>query len=329
MDWSAVLSWSFFVAFLTAGIRLAIPVLITILGEIITESSGILNLGLEGIMAVGGVTGYLITLNLQDGSLSNNPQLAIWIGLLVSIVSGMAMGLLMAFLSVTLRADQTICGVTLVLFGVGLSNYIYRQAVDTLAESLIPLPIYSIPLLSKIPLIGPVLFQQNAIFYIVILLVIGTGYFLFKTTWGLKIRSVGENPAAAETSGISVSTVRYIATIIGSGFAGLGGAVLTIVQLGLFRENIIAGKGWVAVALVIFSRWRPKNALWGALMFGLADSLQYRIQAISQVSRGAKTIPYEFLLMLPYLLTIGVLLVRNSVNDSPSKLGRPYIKDAR
>lgn len=324
MDWSLVFSWTFFIALVSAGIRLALPVLVAVLGEIVTESSGVMNLGLEGVMAFGGVMGYLTTMTLQRGALIEHPQTAIWLGLLMGIFAGVLMGLLMGWLCVSLQADQTVCGVTLVLFGVGLSNYLYRQEVNSLAESLTQLPVYKVPLLHNIPVIGPILFEQNLIFYLVMLLVVLCWFFLFKTTWGLNIRAVGENPAAAETSGLNIVRIRYSATIIGCAMTGLGGAILTIVQLGLFRENIIAGKGWVAVALVIFSRWQPKYALLGAMMFGLADSVQYRIQAIASVSSAAASIPYEFLLMLPYLLTIGVLLFRNGTGDSPLTLGRPY-----
>ena len=152
---------------------------------------------------------------------------------------------------------------------------------------------------------------------------------LFKTTWGLKIRSVGESPAAADTSGIRVPAVRYAGVLIGTALAGLGGAVLTVVQLRMFREGIMGGRGWIAVALVIFARWKPGLALVGALLFGLADALQYRIQVLSQIGRGAGAIPYEFLLMLPYVLTILVLLMRvdrRGQAQAPEMLGRPYTK---
>ena len=140
---------------------------------------------------------------------------------------------------------------------------------------------------------------------------------------------MGENPAAADTSGVSVKVTRYVAVILGAALVGLGGAVLTVVQLKLYREGIISGRGWIAVALVIFSRWRPGLALVGALLFGIADSLQYRIQALDQIGRGRGTIPYEFLLMLPYVLTILALLLRSGRSAQPSELGRPYIKGSR
>jgi general nucleoside transport system permease protein len=330
MDWSLILQWSFLISLIAAGIRLALPILITVLGEIVTESSGVLNLGLEGVMAMGGVCGFLTSWYLNKGPLAQNHDLAICLGLVAGILAGLLMGLIKSYLSITLRADQVIAGVTLVVFGVGVSNYLYRQAFKTLSENIPGLPVIHIPLLSDIPVLGDILFKHDAVFYMTLFLVWATWYFLFRTTWGLNIRAVGENPAAADTSGIKVELTRYVATLIGSAFAGLGGAVLVVDQLGLFREGITAGKGWIAVALVIFARWRPKYALYGALLFGLADSIQYRIQALSQISLGMKAIPYEFLLMLPYLLTIIALLVRsNKASDQPAVLGRPYIKGER
>ena len=331
MNWELILQWAFLISLLNAGIRLAVPILIAVLGEIITESSGVTNLGLEGIMSIGAVTGFMTSFYLKTHPMiPQGSEWSTWIGLAAGMLAGMLMGLIMALLSVTLRADQIISGITLVVFGVGLSNYLYRQAFSTLSERVVGLKPLEIPLLSKIPVIGDVLFKQVPTVYIAGLLVFVVWYFLFKTTWGLKIRSVGENPAAAETSGISVERTRYAAIILGAGLVGLAGAVLTAVQLTLFREGIVAGKGWIAVALVIFARWRyPGRALFGALLFGLADSLQYRIQALSQVERGAQTIPYEFLLMLPYVLTILVLLKRAKGNEEPAALGKAYVKGER
>jgi ABC-type uncharacterized transport system permease subunit len=312
MDWHLVLSWAFVIALITAGIRLAVPLLLAVLGEIITERSGVLNLGLEGVMAVGACAGFMAAYFLQTGPLAGA---APWLGLLAGIVAGM-----------TLKADQVICGVTLVVFGNGIANYFYRQAFSSLTARTDGLPVLPIPLLSQIPVIGDILFKHDATVYMTALLVPVVWFFLFHTTWGLQIRSVGENPAAGATSGVNVARTRYAATLLGTGLAGLGGAVLTVGQLHLFREGIVSGRGWIAVALVIFARWRPGRALFGALLFGLADSVQYRIQALSQVERGMRTIPYEFLLMLPYVLTILALLFRGSGGESPAALGRPYVK---
>lgn len=331
MNWEVILQWAFLISLLNAAIRLAVPILIAVLGEIITESSGVTNLGLEGIMSIGAVTGFMTAFYLESNMLvAEGSELSTWVGLLAGMAAGMLMGLLMAVLSVSLWADQIISGITLVVFGVGLSSYLYRQAFTTLTERVNGLNPVQIPGLSKIPVIGEVLFQQLPTVYLAGFLVLVVWWFLFKTTWGLKIRAVGENPAAADTSGINVERTRYIAIILGSGLVGLAGAVLTTVQLTLFREGIVAGRGWIAVALVIFARWRyPGRALLGALLFGMADALQYRIQALSQVERGAQAVPYEFLLMLPYVLTILVLLGRTKGNEQPAALGKPYIKGQR
>jgi general nucleoside transport system permease protein len=323
MDWSLILNWAFVVALATAAIRLAVPILLATLGEIVTERSGVLNLGLEGVMVMGGVTGFMAAYYLQSGPLAG---VSTWLGLGAGMVAGMLMGLILAGLSVTLRADQVIVGVTLVVFGQGIANYLYRQAFSSLTARTDGLPPVSIPVLSSIPVLGPILFSHDATVYLTVFLVLMVWFLLFRTTWGLRIRSMGENPAAGETSGLSVNRTRYAAILLGTALAGLGGAVLTVVQLRMFREGIMGGRGWIAVALVIFARWQPSRALFGALLFGLADSVQYRIQALSQIGRGTGTIPYEFLLMLPYVLTLVVLWFRTGRGAAPEVLGRPYTK---
>lgn len=330
MDWAVILQWSFLVALLTAGIRLAVPVLLATLGEIITERGGILNLGLEGIMAVGGLAGFMAAYYLEQSEIGASAgSLPAWLGLIIGMVAGAMMGLLMAFLSVTLQAEQVISGITIVLLGVGLSDYLYREGLSSMTARVSGMDPWPIPLLSEIPVLGDILFNHTPVVYLTFVLVIVVWWFLFRTTWGLKIRSTGENPSASDTSGVSVPATRYAATILGSALVGLGGAVLTVAQLKLYREGIIAGRGWIAVALVIFARWRPGLALLGALLFGIADSLQYRIQALDQTGLGAGTIPYEFLLMLPYVLTIVALLRRVRRSDQPAELGRPYVKGSR
>ena len=330
MDWSLIFRWGFLIALLTAAIRLAVPVVLAVLGEIITERSGVLNLGLEGVMIMGGVVGFLTAYHLENSAVgASMGELTSWVGLAAGMVAGMGMGLILSVLSITLHADQVISGVTLVVFGIGLSAYLYRQTFSSLTARVAGLETLPIPVLDQIPVIGPVLFQHDPSVYLTAAMVVVVWWFLFRTTWGLKIRAVGENPAAAETSGINVQGVRYAATLIGTALAGLGGAVLTVVQLNMFRDSITAGRGWIAVALVIFARWRPGLALVGALLFGLADGLQYRIQALSATQRGAGTIPYEFLLMLPYILTIVALLYRTGKrSEEPAALGRPYVKGA-
>lgn len=322
MPWDQIFTWTFLIALMAAGIRLAVPVLLAVLGEIITERAGILNLGLEGVMLVGGLAGFMVAYGFEHGL--GQPLLGAWVGLAAGLIAGALMGLLMAVLTVTFKADQVVAGVTLVLFGQGLTTYLYRQQFGSMTARVTGLTDDPLPLLSQIPVLGEVFFTHNAIVYISALLVPACWFFLFRTTWGLEIRAVGENPAAADTSGINVALTRYVAVLIGAALAGLGGAVLTVVQLHLFREGVTAGRGWIAVALVFFSRWYPVRALLGALLFGFADALQYRIQAL-----GSEKIPYEFLLMLPYVLTLLVLLRKTKRGEAPAALGIPYFKGRR
>lgn len=330
MAWDTIFTWGFATALITSGIRLAIPVMLATLGEVVTERGGVVNLGLEGVMITGGLGGFMTAYFVQNSAWGASlPWAGTWLGLVVGILAGMAMGLILAVLCVTLHADQVVSGVTLVILGLGITSYLYRQEFSSLTARVAGLPPSPIPGLSHIPVVGPILFSHDVVTYLSFLLVGVVWFFLYRTTWGQQIRAVGEHPAAADTSGVNVDRTRYAAVLIGTGLAGLGGAVLTVVQLRLFREGITAGRGWIAVALVIFARWRPELALVGALLFGLADSLQYRIQALATSGRGAGAIPYEFLLMLPYVLTLVVLLVRVRETDAPAALGRPYLKGER
>jgi simple sugar transport system permease protein len=314
---------AFLIALLSSGIRLAIPVFLAALGEIVTERGGVLNLGLEGVMLAGALAGFMGAFyveNLPNGeSLS---ALAPWIGILTGVLGGLAMGLIMAVLTVTLRTDQVIASVTLVILGQGITTYIFRQQFEELTARIQGFEEFPIPILSEIPFFGPVLFNNDVMTYLSIVILGAVWVFLFHTTWGLNIRAAGEYPAAADTSGINVNLVRYAAVLVGSALAGLGGAVLTVAQLHIFDEGITAGRGWIAVALVIFSRWNPVLALAGALLFGTANALQFRIQALN-----IELIPYEFLLMLPYALTILVLLRGVRKSETPAALGTPYIKE--
>ncbi len=325
MTLDQILSASLFVVILTSGIRLAVPILLAVVGEIITEKGGVLNLGLEGMMLMGAMIGFWVTWLLENsGTIAINPTVAAWLGLLAGAGTGLLMGLIMAFLSVTLRADQVISSVMLVLLGQGLSAYIFRQQFADFAPQVTGFRTIPVPLLSDIPIMGPILFSHNIVVYLTGLIVVGSWFLLNRTTLGLNIRAAGENPSAAETSGLSVRNVRYTATLLGASLAGLGGAVLTVAQLHFFREGITAGRGWIAVALVIFARWNPWLAVVGALLFGIADAVQFRIQAL-----GAENIPYETLLMLPYVLTILVLFRGIKKTEQPEALGQPYIRGAR
>jgi len=320
MPWEQILTWSFLIGLLTAGIRLAVPVLLAVLGEMISQRSGVMNLGLEGVMLVGGLSGFIVAYQLEQAGING----AAWIGLFAGLIGGAIMGLLMAVLAIGFKTDQVVTGVTLVLLGQGLTSYVFRSFSTLSGARVTGLQTWAIPGLSKIPVIGEILFNHNAIVYLTVTLVFLCSFFLFRTNWGLSLRAIGENPDAAETSGLNVDLIRTLAVITGSAFAGFGGAVLTVVQLNIFTEGIIAGRGWIAIALVFFSRWQPIWGLIGAVLFGVADALQYRIQAM-----GLKNLPYEFLLMLPYVLTLLVLLRGTVRSDTPAALGIPYSKGKR
>jgi simple sugar transport system permease protein len=319
-----VFTVAFIIGVLTAGVRLAVPVLLAVVGEIITEKGGVLNLGLEGLMLIGAMAGFVTTYLLQNGALAAYPLLAAWLGLAAGTLAGMLLGLIMAFLAVTLRADQVIAGVMLVLLGQGLSAYLFRQQFSELAPRIMGFQALAIPGLADLPVLGPVLFAQNSTVYLAAVAVLGCWWLLERTTLGLNIRAAGENPSAVETAGLSVARIRYSATLIGAALTGLGGAVLTVGQLHVFREGITAGRGWIAVALVIFARWQPGLGILGALLFGLADALQFRIQAL-----GSEQIPYEALLALPYVLTLLVLLRPSRRSERPQALGEPYYPGKR
>jgi general nucleoside transport system permease protein len=322
MPWDQILTTSFLIALLTAGIRLAVPILLAVLGEIITQLSGVMNLGLEGVMLVGALAGLATTHSLETAQVA--PTLAAWLGLGAGLLAGMAMGLGLAVLAITCRTDQVVAGITLVLLGQSLTTYFYRAAPALGQARVKGIPTLPLPGLSQIPVVGPVLFNHSPVVYLSGGLVVACGWLLYRSNWGLSIRATGEHPAAVETSGLSVTRIRYLCTIIGAGLAGLGGAVLTVVQLNLFIEGITAGRGWIAIALVYFSRWHPALALAGALLFGIADALQFRLQAL-----GSEEIPYEFFLMLPYLLTLVVLASRRLQDKTPAALGRVYEKGDR
>jgi general nucleoside transport system permease protein len=326
MPWDRILSTTFLVALMVAGIRLMVPIFLAALGEIITERAGVLNLGLEGLMLMGGFAGFTIAYAIQqlpggDGMVPISHVAAV----LLALIVGGLMGLILAFLCVTLRADQVISSVILVILGQGLTTYLYRQLfAGQLGPRVTGFPEISIPVLNELPIVGPIFFQQNLAVYLSGILLVVVWYALTRTTWGLSVRAVGQYPVAADTSGVNVTRVRYVATIVGAALAALGGAVLTVGQLQLFKENVTAGRGWIAVGLVVFSRRRPVLALLGALLFGLADALQFRIQALN-----IPELPYEFLLMLPYLLTILVLLRRKHGEAAPAALGIPYTPEER
>ena len=226
----------------------------------------------------------------------------------------------MAWLSITVRANQVIAGIGLNILGAGLAAYIYRVifGIRSLPAQIDSFKQLNIPLLSDLPVIGPIFFQNNILVYIAFLLVPLTWFVLEKTTFGLKIKAVGEHPRAADSKGISVYRIRYSAVLIGGAYAGMGGAFMTIAYLNSFTESVIGGRGFIAVAVVIFARFMPGRAMWGALLFGLASALQLRLQALGVA------IPSQLLLMLPYVATIIALIFASKKVEFPSAYTLPY-----
>ena len=297
---------------IATGIRLATPYLLAALGEMLSQRAGVFNLGLEGIMLMGAFTGFYVTY------VSQSPLL----GLLAAIITGGLMGLLMAFVSVTLQAEQGISGIGLSMLGWGLSGLFFRLYVDG-NQSIAGLKAWKIPELGDIPLLGPMFFNHNVIVYFAFLLVPFMWFVLFRTTWGLSVRAVGMTPQAVDTMGVSVSGLRYQCLILGGMMAGLAGATLTVANTHMFADNITAGRGFIAIALVYFGRWSPWGILAGSLLFSMADSFQLWVQVLGI------NFPYELAVMLPYIVTIIALMISFGRVWPPAALGKPYERGVR
>ncbi len=298
------------IGILTSGIRLATPYLFASIGEMFGQRSGVYNLGVEGIMLMGAFAAFFVTFTTGN----------LWLGLLAAVLVGGIMGVAMAVISVTFQAEQGISGIGVYLFGLGMSDLLFQKTMGTVETVSGFRPIY-IPGLSDIPFIGPILFQQSIMVYIAYALVPIAWYILYRTTLGLKIRAVGENPAAADSLGVSVTRTRYATLTLGGVLAGVAGASLSISLLNVFQQNLTSGIGFIAVALVYFGGWRPYGVLFGALLFSMVNALQLWIQAL------AIPIPFdasELLIMLPYLLTILVLVFSAGRVRKPSALGQAY-----
>lgn len=298
---------SVLIGILTSGIRLATPYLYAAIGETFGQRSGMLNLGVDGIMLMGAFFGFYVVF-LTDNY---------WLGLLFAIIVGAIMGLATAFINVTLQAQQGISGIGVFLFGLGMSDLLFQKLVNNV-ETVSGFPNAPIPLLSKIPVIGEIFFNQNVLVYGAYLLVPLAWFILNKTTLGLKINSVGENPAAADTLGVSVSGIRYLTVTLGGLLAGIAGASLSIALLGVFQQNLTNGMGFIAIALVYFGGWRPLGVLAGSLIFSMVNSLQIWVQVIGI------PIPSDVAVMLPYILTILVLVLSSGRFRQPSALTKPY-----
>jgi simple sugar transport system permease protein len=290
MQIEQILTSAFFITWLAASIRLAGPVLLAAIGEIFDELAGVLNIGIEGMILLGALTSFLVALA------TGNP----WAGLLASILTGALFSLFLAWMYVTIRASQVVVGIVFNTMALGLASYFYRVALgETIAPQRVPMfPALSIPILSDLPFLGPVLFSHTILVYITAALVFVAGFVLYRTKFGLQLRAVGENPRAADTAGINVTRMRYIGVLLSCCAASMAGAYLMLSQVGIFRDTIVSGRGFIALAIVIFGRWNPYKAALAALAFGAADALQLSLQMFRF------NIPPQVFLSLPYLLTI-------------------------
>jgi len=290
-----------------SGIRLATPYLFAALGETFAQRSGVLNLGVDGVMLMGAFSAFYVVFNTES----------VWLGVGAALIVGALMGLLMAVVSVTLKAEQGISGIGLYLFGLGMSSLLFKTQIGSV-ESVQGFSALHIPFLSELPIVGRIFFQHSMLVYLAYALVPVAAFVINHTTFGLKVRAVGHNPEAADSLGVNVNRVRYATLVIGSALAGLAGASLSIGLLNIFQENMTNGLGFIAVALVYFGGWRPVGVLMGALLFSTVNALQLWVQVLGL------PIPSDLAVMMPYVLTIVALAFAVRQIQQPAALTKPY-----
>lgn len=301
----------FVIAVLAGAVRAAAPLFFAGLGEVFAERAGVINLGIEGMMLMGALVAVIVS--IATGSA--------WWGVPAAIAVGVALAACHGVVSIWLQGDQIASGIALIIFGTGLSAFL---GINYVSQQVPGIPAWQAPLLGDIPVLGPIFFQHDALVYLMYLLVPLGWLALYHTHWGLKVRAVGEDPQSATAAGINVHTVRFSAVLVGGGLAGLGGAYLSVAYTQLWLENMVAGRGLIALALVVFAGWDPIKLLVGALLFGAVSALQLRLQA-----SGVGVSPY-LLSMLPYVLTIVVLVsatlrTQRRRGGVPRALGLPFL----
>ncbi|WP_461210201.1 ABC transporter permease [Desulfocurvus sp. DL9XJH121] len=302
--------------FWLATIRMATPLIFGTLGELLCERAGVLNLGIEGIMAAGSMAGW--TWVYFGGDL--------WTGVLFAAFVGALFGLLHALFTVHLGLSQHVTGLGITMLASALSSFVFRMLLPkaTTPPKIIPFKTFAVPYLSDIPLVGDVLFNQSALTYVALVAVIVVAYALFRTPLGLAVRMVGENPMAAEAQGLSVFSIRTGAVVAGSALMAVGGAFLTMSAFDAFYIGMVNGRGWVCIALVVFASWKPGKALLGCVLFAAFDAVQMRVQ-----QQSGMAIPYQFYLMMPYVFSIIALIVMCRRAAYPKALLIPFRKGER
>ncbi|WP_419175017.1 ABC transporter permease [Desulfosediminicola sp.] len=311
-----ILQFLFEVGFWAATVRMATPLIFGTIGELICERAGVLNLGIEGIMAAGCMTGW--TWVYFGGDL--------WAGVLVAAAVGALFGLLHALFTVYLGLSQHVTGLGITMLATALSSFVFRMLLPdvTTPPKIIPFQPLQIPVLSDIPFLGEVLFTQSPMTLLALLSVVAVAYFLKKTPAGLALCMTGENPMAVESQGLSVFAIRTAAVMVGSAFMAIGGAFLTMSAFDAFYIGMVNGRGWICIALVVFASWNPGKALVGTIIFAAFDALQMRVQ-----QQSGMVIPYQFYLMMPYVVSIIALIVMSRRSAYPKALLVPFRKGER
>ncbi|MEQ1407044.1 ABC transporter permease [Neorhizobium sp. Rsf11] len=299
-----------------AVLRIATPLILGTLGALLSERSGVLNLGIEGIMTLGAMIGWLAVYNGAD----------LWTGVLIAALGGAVFGFLHSVLTVTLGLSQHVSGLGVTLFASSFAYYVFRLMVPVAGTppTIEPFKSIDIPGLSSLPFLGPAFFTQTAPTYVAIVLAVVLAYLISRTPVGLAIRMTGENPHAAEAQGINPMAIRYGAVIAGSALMGVGGAFLTLSAFNSFFPTMVQGRGWICIALVVFASWRPERALFGALLFAFFDAFQLRLQTVL-----SGVVPYQIFLMIPYLLSIAALAAMARRARVPQALMQPYRRGER
>jgi len=304
----------FIIFWLSATPSYAAPLLLAALGLIINERAGVLNLGAEGMMACGALAGALVSLAFSSPLL----------GIAAAVIAGATMAAIFGGLTVVLRCDQVVSGLILVALGAGVTGLLGRDIVGQTLPGFREVDLW---FLSDLPVVGPVIFRQNTLTYLSFLFAVLVWWWMYRSVSGLRLRAVGESPSTADANGINVIAARFLAVVVGGAFCGLAGGYLALASSFIWVEGMIAGRGWIAIGLVIFARWNPRQAILGALLFGAVEALIPRVQATGM------DVPIYLMMMLPYLTTLGVLVVASKFDEKrsqePANLGIPYARQDR
>ena len=303
------------VSILATAVRMGTIVLLGALGELVAERAGVLNLSVEGMMLTGAFAGFLGAYYSES----------LWIGVLCAAAAGILVSGIFGLLAVVFHISQEVSGLSVNIFAGGLTFYLYRMIFPdvggTNIPALTPFTVVDIPFLSDIPIIGRIFFQQYALSYIAFFMVLLISFYLYRTKSGLILRTLGENPRAVDMKGVNVTLYRFLAVLFGGMMAGLAGSFITLASVGIFVADITAGRGWLAIAIVIFGDWKPAKILWASLFFGLIDALQMQLQAVGV------DLPFQLFLAMPYILTTIAVFLGRKKSGAPQALGLHYVRE--